>query len=284
MEKDARRTESRIHEHGGLTLCREEAFSIVSVRPPGFQIMSLYRFLLVLLFGVFFLSSARTSAFAGTGTVQGTVFCDSDSSGDLSPSDIRIDGVTATFTANGSPDGTASTPDGTAGHYTKLVSWPGTDAATVQVELTSGIPSGATVFPPGNPVTINLSEAGTSTVDFRLDCPTTTTTLPEDTGFIPPDTTTFKCEAAVAKAAAKLWSAIAKCHAKAASAALDADTFDEEACEAAAIAKFNTKTGSLTGCPPCVQGAMLTAVHDFIETTSDQNNDLFYCAGTVPLP
>ena len=113
---------------------------------------------------------------------------------------------------------------------------------------------------------------------------TTSTTVPEDSGFVPPDVATLKCEAAVAKAAAKQWAAIAKCHSKAASAALASRTFDEEGCEAAAAAKFDKSTGNLKACPPCVQGASLTAIRTYVETTGDATNGMFYCAGTTPFP
>jgi hypothetical protein len=113
---------------------------------------------------------------------------------------------------------------------------------------------------------------------------TTSTTLSDDTGMIPPDPATLKCEAAVAKAAAKLWAGFAACHKGTAAAALQHRPFDEEACEVAAKAKFDKGTASLKGCPPCLGGAGLAAIRGFVDTTADGSNGMFYCAGTTPFP
>lgn len=119
--------------------------------------------------------------------------------------------------------------------------------------------------------------------------PTTTTTTPTTTtttttlrsGFVPPDVTTAKCEAAVAKAAAVAWSSIAKCHAKAATAALANKPYDQNGCEAAATAKFDATTSRLKGCPVCLTP---NAIRAFVQNTSNGSNGMFYCAGTTPFP
>jgi hypothetical protein len=85
-------------------------------------------------------------------------------------------------------------------------------------------------------------------------------------------------------AAASQWTAIAKCHTKAAASALASKPFDEDGCEAAAATKFDKKTGALKGCPPCLQGASLPAIRGFVESTGDSSNGMFFCAGSTPLP
>jgi len=47
------------------------------------------------------------------------------------------------------------------------------------------------------------------------------------------------------------------CHNKAATAGLKTQaSADDTACESAALAKYNTAVGKLTGCPPCLAGAL----------------------------
>ena len=115
----------------------------------------------------------------------------------------------------------------------------------------------------------------------------------DDMGFVPPDANTLKCEAGVAKNVSKLRSCIGKCHIKAAAAAFNAETFDEEACETAdpaksCRAKYDAKQAKLLAAGTCT-AACLDAAHqatlaDQAETDLDNNNGGIYCAGTRPLP
>ncbi len=77
----------------------------------------------------------------------------------------------------------------------------------------------------------------------------------DDAGCIPPSKDVAKCEDKVAKTAAKLSLGIAKCHIKAAKAALKSAAFDEEACESAALGKYDDKVASLSACPACLDTA-----------------------------
>jgi hypothetical protein len=106
---------------------------------------------------------------------------------------------------------------------------------------------------------------------------------PEDTGFVPPDTGTQKCEDKAAKLVSKLAKAISKCHITAADKAVKLISFDEEACEGTAKTKYDLKAAKLTGCPACLSSA-LSAIRDATESYLDQSNGSLYCAGSTPLP
>lgn len=104
----------------------------------------------------------------------------------------------------------------------------------------------------------------------------------DDTGFIPPDATTLKCESTVAKNLSKLGLAISICHFKAADAGVKAKTFDEEACEAAARGKYDQANAKLTGCPSCLDTA---ALGNNAESQLDQLlNGAVYCDNTSGKP
>jgi hypothetical protein len=112
----------------------------------------------------------------------------------------------------------------------------------------------------------------------RVYCAGTTAWGGDDTGFIPPDKDTAKCEDGVGKATAKAIACIIKCHKARADGKLADDTA-EDSCEKGAspsscLGKFTTATGKLS-CPPCVDAAGL---FNFIETTVDNVNGGVYCA------
>ena len=74
----------------------------------------------------------------------------------------------------------------------------------------------------------------------------------DDAGKVPPDSASFKCEAAIAKGVGKLSAAIVACHGKYGAAKFANKAFDEEACEAAAITKTTAGFNKLVakgGCP-----------------------------------
>jgi hypothetical protein len=87
----------------------------------------------------------------------------------------------------------------------------------------------------------------------------------DDTGFVPPDKATLKCESSVTKNAAKLTLAVSICHDKAADAGVKGKTFDEEACETAARGKYDAANAKLT-CPMCVDSK---AIGDNVQSMLD---------------
>ncbi len=135
---------------------------------------------------------------------------------------------------------------------------------------------------------VTNNPAATPTPDTTLP-PTTTTTLPEetttttlpsnpsfggdDTGYLPPaKSDLLKCENGVAKAMGKLMAATMKCHVARASGKL-ADHAAEEACEAAASAKFTGKVKT-DGCGMCTDVA---AIAQAAVAAADGANGLAYC-------
>ena len=102
----------------------------------------------------------------------------------------------------------------------------------------------------------------------------------DDTGFIPP-AANYKCEAGFAKNAAKAAAAVIKCHIKAAGAAFAAKPFDEEGCEAAAVAKAAASNLKLTGCPTCLNTAAQAAIIGSAVGALDSSNGVFFCGGSV---
>ena len=114
----------------------------------------------------------------------------------------------------------------------------------------------------------------------KIYCAGTTAWGGDDTGFIPPDKDTAKCEDGVGKAAAKAIACIAKCHKARAAGKLVDDTAEED-CEkgsspSSCLGKYMTKTGKLT-CPPCLDKAGLFS---FLEASVDAVNGMVYCAAS----
>jgi len=103
----------------------------------------------------------------------------------------------------------------------------------------------------------------------------------DDTGFVPPDKATLKCESSVTKNAAKFTLAVSICHDKAADAGVKGKTFDEEACETAARGKYDAANAKLT-CPSCVDSK---AIGDNVESMLDTAaNGGIYCDNTSGTP
>jgi len=99
-----------------------------------------------------------------------------------------------------------------------------------------------------------------------------------NTGFVPADKETQKCEDAIAKSASKLLGAIVKCHIKAADQALKGKPYNEEACEQIAMGQYDLKTFTILECPSCLGAAAQGALRDLVETLLDGNNVGSYCA------
>ena len=74
----------------------------------------------------------------------------------------------------------------------------------------------------------------------------------DDAGFVPPDAATFACEDTVERHFAKLIVGAGSCHITAARMGVRGHAFDEEACENAALAKYERATAGLVGCPACL--------------------------------
>ncbi len=103
----------------------------------------------------------------------------------------------------------------------------------------------------------------------------------DDTGFVPPDTATAKCENGVAKLSSKLVGAFFKCHIKMASASLKLMApQDDEGCETTARAKYDAATAKLTGCPSCLNPGMIA--DSGTSQIEGLANGALYCAGTTP--
>lgn len=106
----------------------------------------------------------------------------------------------------------------------------------------------------------------------------------DDTGFVPPDATVYKCESTVAKNLAKLDLCIAKCHVKMAKYAFAARPFDEEACEStdplrSCRAKYNKVRDKVAPiCPACLGSAAQDALADAVEQDADDGLGNYYCA------
>jgi hypothetical protein len=120
----------------------------------------------------------------------------------------------------------------------------------------------------------NLWESTLDSFNSQIYCAGTTPFGGDDTGFIPPDTLTFKCESKVGSHVAKLLACEGKCHEKRAKESLADDTA-EDGCEADCKTKYNAANAKLTGCPPCLNASNLG---DTMLAQGDNNNGQVYCA------
>jgi hypothetical protein len=99
----------------------------------------------------------------------------------------------------------------------------------------------------------------------------------DDSGFVPANKSTLKCQNLTAKQLALMVGTITKCHNKLVAAAAKGQTFDEETCENAAVAKFNSFTGSLANCPACLTALLATFGPGAASGMDTQAGDI-YCA------
>jgi hypothetical protein len=100
----------------------------------------------------------------------------------------------------------------------------------------------------------------------------------DDTGFVPPDTATQKCEAKISKATAKFTKCVGKCHISLAKEKYTPGA--EEGCEAICEGKFDIAVGKVTnaGPPACPPGCMSTSsIRNIWKGTFDGNNGQIYC-------
>ena len=116
-----------------------------------------------------------------------------------------------------------------------------------------------------------------------------------DSGFVPPDIHTQKCEDTVTTHLKTLLGCNTMCQIKEGNFALKGKPFDEDACEAGSAkpvscrAAYDKASGKLLGlktplCPACLGGAAQSSLADSVTTFLDQINGRIYCAGTTPLP
>jgi len=104
----------------------------------------------------------------------------------------------------------------------------------------------------------------------------------DDAGFVPPDAATFACESTVEKHFAKLIVGAGSCHIMAARMGVRGHTFDEEACENGALARYSRATAGLAGCPSCLDiGKYATDEVARIDTVI---SSLVYCDKTSAQP
>jgi hypothetical protein len=111
----------------------------------------------------------------------------------------------------------------------------------------------------------------------------------DDTGFVPPDTATGKCEDRVAKALSKYMTKVIKCHIKTADLGVKALPHDDELCESnpstgkGAKEKFDAAVAKLSGvgCGGCAI-ANAPALRAAADAFLDGNNGQVYCAGSEP--
>jgi hypothetical protein len=99
----------------------------------------------------------------------------------------------------------------------------------------------------------------------------------DDSGSIPPDTVTQKCEAKVGKAAAKYVKCVFACHAQRAKGKL-ATADAEDGCEDTCKTSCTNKFAVITGCPPCLTPTSVSTYGDSLRTSTDNNNGTVYCA------
>ncbi|HLK10320.1 MAG TPA: hypothetical protein VKW76_02970 [Candidatus Binatia bacterium] len=106
----------------------------------------------------------------------------------------------------------------------------------------------------------------------------------DDTGFIPPDATTQKCESKVGKTLATFVKCVEKCHVSRAKLKLAVTPVDaEDGCEAVCEGKYDISVGKLSavaGCPPACMSPV--SIRSIWEGLLDGNNNQIYCdAGTA---
>jgi hypothetical protein len=127
-------------------------------------------------------------------------------------------------------------------------------------------------------------EAARDADNGSIYCAGTTPFGDDDTGFVPPDVTTFKCEASVGKNLAKLRLCIVKCHIKMAKYAVKGAPFDDDACEStdplrACRVKYDKIRDRIAPiCPACLDAATQDTLADTVETNEDATLGAFYCA------
>jgi hypothetical protein len=106
----------------------------------------------------------------------------------------------------------------------------------------------------------------------------------DDTGFVPPDSNSFKCELVVHKNLTKLRRCVSKCVEKLAGFGLKGAPFDVAGCQStdplrSCLAKYNkTRDRYLSLCPPCMDQTAQDSLAGEVIAETNAGTDLFYCA------
>jgi hypothetical protein len=110
----------------------------------------------------------------------------------------------------------------------------------------------------------------------------------DDTGFIPPDKVTAKCENGVANALVSLAGKLFKCNIRDSDAKDKATgfgiacmpndpSFDGVACQVTARSAYDAKVAKLMNCPPCLNTG---SVRDSMTQLINSHNDMAFCDDT----
>jgi hypothetical protein len=101
----------------------------------------------------------------------------------------------------------------------------------------------------------------------------------DDTGFEPLNALYYKGQSTAAKNVAKFAKCVTQCHRRMALYALKGRAFDEEACEATCLAKYNRiRDNILPVSPNCLQQAMQDQLAADTEAALDQGLGTYFCA------
>ena len=181
-------------------------------------------------------------------------------------------GITESLTIQVSPAASGSTGPA-AGQYDEPLNSVVVLTATAHEGYAFGSWTGNVTDPTSATTTVVMSQPQTVTANFVL----------EETGFVPPDKATAKCEDRVGSLLAKLSAAIVRCHVGAGDAAAKGKPIDEEACEQAARAAYDLASAKLKGCPGCLDVTARATLANDVETALDQHGGEIQCAGSVAI-
>lgn len=162
-----------------------------------------------------------------------------------------------------------------SGAFIDSTIYDGYDDASVGLVLYDPALSAAVEIPPMETTTTTTTPATTTT---------STTFPPSGTAYVPPNFDVLNCEAGAARAAAKLFSALAACHKRVAAGILKGKPFDGESCALRAYAKYDVMTLNLRNCPPCLSHASREDIKDVLVAMDVYLKPQFYCSGVDPLP
>lgn len=101
----------------------------------------------------------------------------------------------------------------------------------------------------------------------------------DHTGWEPINGLQFECQSGIARAVAKLAQCVNKCHQHMALYLLNGRPFDEEACEATCLGKYNRiRDIQYPHCPGCLQMPQLDQLAADAMDAQDQGLGTYYCA------
>ena len=127
-------------------------------------------------------------------------------------------------------------------------------------------------------------EGALDALNSNVYCAGTTQWGGEDTGFIPPDKATTKCENTVGKAVAKAALCVTGCHVARASKKLADDTAEDDCEKGTSKSSCKSKYSRATGtkldatCPSCLGPSARANLFGTVEGLLDADNRIEYCA------